>query len=37
MTAATVRARASLTVGGPRLFTDGFESGLTTHWSADTP
>lgn len=22
---------------GPRIFADGFESGLTTHWSADVP
>ena len=22
---------------GPGIFTDGFESGLTTHWSADLP
>ena len=22
---------------GPRIFSDGFESGLTTHWSADSP
>ena len=22
---------------GPRIFSDGFESGLTTHWSADAP
>ncbi|MDQ1347387.1 MAG: hypothetical protein QG573_757 [Acidobacteriota bacterium] len=22
---------------GPRIFADGFESGLTTHWSADSP